>query len=174
MISTISLFGCYHSVYASEYLLILAIIIVIFSELLACTKLNFKKFQDSNHNPTLFDVLTSFYLSQREAVRLLKLRLSHFPVDLTGNLITIEKLVLGGIWTGDLPIFNPDTLASAPSRHIYKTWSFEMFLQESVCITSDVRKEQPRSKSGSPSLADGKATIAEICWIIYVASTGEI
>ena len=40
----------------------------------------------------------------------------YFPVDLTGNLIMIEKLVLGGIWTGDLPIFNPDALTSAPSR----------------------------------------------------------
>ena len=39
-----------------------------------------------------------------------------FPVDVTGNLIMIEKLVLGGIWTGDLPIFNPDTLTSAPLR----------------------------------------------------------
>ena len=28
----------------------------------------------------------------------------------------IEKLVLGEIWTGDLPIFNPDALTSAPSR----------------------------------------------------------
>ena len=27
----------------------------------------------------------------------------------------IEKLVLGEIWTGDLPIFNPDALTSAPS-----------------------------------------------------------
>ena len=41
----------------------------------------------------------------------------YFPVDLTGNLIMIEKLVLGEIWTGDLPIFNPDALTSAPSRH---------------------------------------------------------
>ena len=40
----------------------------------------------------------------------------YFPVDLTGNLIMIEKLVLGEIWTGDLPIFNPDVLTSAPSR----------------------------------------------------------
>ena len=39
----------------------------------------------------------------------------YFPVDLTGNLIMIEKLVLGEIWTGDLPIFNPDALTSAPS-----------------------------------------------------------
>ena len=31
----------------------------------------------------------------------------YFPVDLTSNLIMIEKLVLGEIWTGDLPIFNP-------------------------------------------------------------------
>ena len=29
----------------------------------------------------------------------------YFPVDLTGNLIMIEKLVLGEIWTGDLPIW---------------------------------------------------------------------
>ena len=39
----------------------------------------------------------------------------YFPVDLTGNLIMIEKLVLGEIWTRDLPIFNPDALTSAPS-----------------------------------------------------------
>ena len=39
----------------------------------------------------------------------------YFPVDLTGNLIMIEKLVLGEIWTGDLPIFNPDALTSTPS-----------------------------------------------------------
>ena len=31
----------------------------------------------------------------------------YFPVDLTGNLIMFEKLVLGEIWAGDLPIFNP-------------------------------------------------------------------
>ena len=37
------------------------------------------------------------------------------PVDSTGNLITIEKLVLGGTWIGDLPIFIPDELISAPS-----------------------------------------------------------
>ena len=29
------------------------------------------------------------------------------PVDLTGNLIMIEKLVSGETWTGDLPIFSP-------------------------------------------------------------------
>ena len=29
------------------------------------------------------------------------------PVDLTGNLIMIEKLVSSGTWTGDLPIFSP-------------------------------------------------------------------
>ena len=40
----------------------------------------------------------------------------YFPVDLTDNLIMIEKLVLGEIWTGDLPIFNTDALTSAPSR----------------------------------------------------------
>ena len=40
----------------------------------------------------------------------------YIPVDLTGNLIMIEKLVLGEIWTGDLLIFNPDALTSVPSR----------------------------------------------------------
>ena len=34
----------------------------------------------------------------------------YFPVDLTGNLIMIEKLVLGEIWTGDLPIFDSDAV----------------------------------------------------------------
>ena len=37
----------------------------------------------------------------------------YLPVDLTGNLIMIEKLVLGGIWTEVLQIFNPDALTSA-------------------------------------------------------------
>ena len=37
-------------------------------------------------------------------------------VDLTGNLVMIEKLVLGGIWTEDLPKFNPNAITSAPSR----------------------------------------------------------
>ena len=45
----------------------------------------------------------------------------YFPVDLTGNLIMIEKLVLGEIWTGDLPIFNPDALTSAPSWQASKS-----------------------------------------------------
>ena len=40
----------------------------------------------------------------------------YVPVDLTVNLIMIEKLVLSGIWTEDLPIFNPNALTSAPSR----------------------------------------------------------
>ena len=40
----------------------------------------------------------------------------YFPVDLTGNLIMIEKLVFGGIWTGDIPILNPDALTSAPCK----------------------------------------------------------
>ena len=43
----------------------------------------------------------------------------YFPVDLTGNFVMIEKLVLGEIWTVDLPIFNPDALTSAPSRQAY-------------------------------------------------------
>ena len=43
----------------------------------------------------------------------------YFLVDLTGNLIYMnEKLVLGEIWTGDLPIFNPDVLTSVPSRQV--------------------------------------------------------
>ena len=30
----------------------------------------------------------------------------YFPVELTGNVNMIEKLVLGGTGTGDLPIFS--------------------------------------------------------------------
>ena len=41
------------------------------------------------------------------------MRLFYFPVDLTGHLIMIEKLDLGEIWTGDLPIFNPDALITS-------------------------------------------------------------
>ena len=41
----------------------------------------------------------------------------YFPVDLTGNLIMIEKLVSGGTWTGDLPIFSP---TRKPLRHHVK------------------------------------------------------
>ena len=37
----------------------------------------------------------------------------HSPTDLTGNLIMIEKLVLGVTWTVDFPIFSPDALTSA-------------------------------------------------------------
>ena len=44
----------------------------------------------------------------------------YFPVDLTGNLIMIEKLVLGEILTADLLIFNPDVLTSAPSWQVSK------------------------------------------------------
>ena len=40
-----------------------------------------------------------------------------FSVDLTGNLIMIDKLVLGKTWTGDLPIFNPNALY-APSEEM--------------------------------------------------------
>ena len=39
----------------------------------------------------------------------------HSPVDVTGNMM-IEKLVLGGTWTGDLTIFSPNALTYAPSR----------------------------------------------------------
>ena len=31
----------------------------------------------------------------------------YFPVDLTGNMNMIEKSVLGGTGTGDLPILSP-------------------------------------------------------------------
>ena len=37
-------------------------------------------------------------------------------VDVTGNVIMIEKSVLGRFWTEDLPIFSPDALTSVPSR----------------------------------------------------------
>ena len=42
------------------------------------------------------------------------------PVDLTGNVNMIEKLVLGGTGTGDLQKPQPDALTSAPSSHASK------------------------------------------------------
>ena len=39
----------------------------------------------------------------------------------------IEKLVLGGIWTGDLPIFNPDALTSAPSWQAVMNYNSFLF-----------------------------------------------
>ena len=42
----------------------------------------------------------------------------------------IEKLVLGEIWTEDLPIFNPDALTFAPS------WQAEDGLQTSYLTTT--------------------------------------
>ena len=58
------------------------------------------------------------YLIPRKKSTVLRSNLMrfYFPVDLTGNLIMIKKLVLGGIWTGDLLIFNPYVITSAPSR----------------------------------------------------------
>ena len=50
----------------------------------------------------------------------------------------IEKLVLGEIWTGDLPIFNPHVLTSAPSRQALElSWSakFAQFMY----ITMDIK-----------------------------------
>ena len=38
----------------------------------------------------------------------------YFPVDLTGNVNMIEKLILGGTGTGDLPILSP---TRKPLRH---------------------------------------------------------
>ena len=55
---------------------------------------------------TVFTVLKSFWLLRSIQVRL------YFPVDLTGNMIMIEKLNLSGTWTGDLP-----SLTSQLLRH---------------------------------------------------------
>ena len=38
----------------------------------------------------------------------------------------IEKLVLGGTWTGDFPIFSPNALPSAPSRQDNNKWKREI------------------------------------------------
>ena len=48
----------------------------------------------------------------------------YFPVDLTGNLIMIEKLVLDGILTGGSPDLQSDALTSAPSRLIYMSYIY--------------------------------------------------
>ena len=41
----------------------------------------------------------------------------YFPVDLTGNVNMIEKLVSGGTGTGEPPDPQPDALTFAPSSH---------------------------------------------------------
>ena len=51
----------------------------------------------------LFDTPQMLRLSDRKSI-LMRL---YSPVDLTGNMSVIEKLVLGRTWTGDLPIFSP-------------------------------------------------------------------
>ena len=53
---------------------------------------------------------------------------------LPSNLITIEKLVLGGTWTGDLPIFSPDVLTSAPSRQA-RSWNADTNLAACLQVT---------------------------------------
>ena len=49
------------------------------------------------------------------------------PVDLTGNVNMIEKLVLGGTGTGDLPILSPTchqyNFSNFVSKHISKLHS---------------------------------------------------
>ena len=73
----------------------------------------------------------------------------YFPVDLTGNLIMIEMLVLGEIWTGDLPIFNPDALTSAPSwqarkerKSLHSARTFEFVLHFVRCVRVTVSPNQ--------------------------------
>ena len=51
-------------------------------------------------------------------LRLILMRL-HSPVDLTGNVNMIEKLVLGGTGTGDLPILSPTGTPLPHSRGIF-------------------------------------------------------
>ena len=43
----------------------------------------------------------------------------HSPVDLTGNVNMIEKLVLGGTWNRGPPDPQPDAITSAPSSQNY-------------------------------------------------------
>ena len=47
------------------------------------------------------------------------------PVDLTGNVNMIEKLVLGETGTVDLPILSPDALTFASSSHAISCISTE-------------------------------------------------
>ena len=53
----------------------------------------------------------------------------YFPVDLTGNLVMIEKLVLGEIWTGDLPIFvNANRFSESNRKGLNKFFSDFMMI----------------------------------------------
>ena len=61
----------------------------------------------------------------------------------------IEKLVLGEIWTGDLPIFNPDVLTSAPS------WGVESWGPERKCVQgSKAASEEEQRLLGGGMLRD--------------------
>ena len=56
------------------------------------------------------------------------------PVDLTGNMNMIEKLVLGGTGTGDP---QPDALTSAPSSHaiyIYPRYDHLQVLSRALAL----------------------------------------
>ena len=67
----------------------------------------------------------------------------YFPVDLTGNLITIEKLVLGEIWNGDLPIFNPDALTCKNLQSQLPVPVLGMTLNSSVVVQGMTVKLRP-------------------------------
>ena len=58
------------------------------------------------------------------------------PVDLTGNVNMIEKLVLGGTGTGDLSILipQPDALTSAPSSQLCRLLTYWHTCEYSLVI----------------------------------------
>ena len=71
------------------------------------------------------------------------------PVELTGNLIMIEKLVLGGTWTGDLPVFSLDMLTSVPSSSSSSSSAFNV-RGPHITQAWDVRHPRWHGSDGCP------------------------
>ena len=69
---------------------------------------------DVRATPQIFDCLSEFQIEGRRSI----LMLLYSPVDLTGNVNMIEKLVLGACdWNRGPLNHQPNSLTSAPSRH---------------------------------------------------------
>ena len=57
----------------------------------------------------------------------------HSPVDLTGNVNMIEKLVLGGLEPGGLPILSPLTSVPVISYYNINQITISFFLFNTTC-----------------------------------------
>ena len=60
----------------------------------------------------------------------------YFPVDSTGNVNMIEKLVLGGTGTGDLPILSPTANLCAIKSRFHSVIFTSISFRESIIFIS--------------------------------------